>query len=113
MNPYQEALTWIHKNPGTGSATSLAKLLLSLWNSECGFSFRECVSNLDTNLTKLAVRMVSHFAEHGEDQELVAVGYKVCDAYPRLWELTEAINSATRDQREKWAIQDKVDEAKG
>jgi len=32
--PYQVALNWIEKNPGTGGAAGLAKLVLSLWNSE-------------------------------------------------------------------------------
>lgn len=29
-NVYREALAWITEHPGTGSATSLAKLVLSL-----------------------------------------------------------------------------------
>jgi hypothetical protein len=47
MNPYREAEAWIERHPGTGFATSLAKLVLSLWNADCAFSFREYISNLD------------------------------------------------------------------
>lgn len=58
QNPYREALLWTQQHPGTGSANSMAKLILSLWNEDCGYSFRECIGNLDGNLTRLAVRMV-------------------------------------------------------
>lgn len=38
---YRQAWRWIECNPGTGSAISLAKLLLSLWNySEYGIRAR-------------------------------------------------------------------------
>lgn len=33
-SPYREALDWIERHPGTGSATSLAKLILSFWNGD-------------------------------------------------------------------------------
>lgn len=94
MDPYQEALDWIRQHPGTGSASSLAKLVLSLWNWDCAFSFRECVSNFDSRLSKLAGRMVSHFVVPGEDKALVNVGQEVCEAYPRLWEVSVAMNRA-------------------
>ena len=34
MSPYQEALYWIEQHHGTGSARSLAQLILSLWNGD-------------------------------------------------------------------------------
>jgi hypothetical protein len=85
-SPYHEALNWIRKHPGTGSTISLAKLILSLWNAECGFSFRECIHNLDDERTALALRIVTHFAAHGKDADLVTVGHAVCKECPRLWE---------------------------
>lgn len=101
-NPYDEALQWVTKNPGTGSATSLAKLILSLWNSDCGFSFRECTGNLDSNLSALALRMVQHFDKHGEDAELVAVGHTICEDFPRLWEMSMAMSNARSELRQEW-----------
>jgi hypothetical protein len=100
--PYQEALKWIQSNPTTGGASSLAKLVLSLWNSECCFSYAECVGNLDANLTELTVRMIGQYAIHGETQDLVDVGNKVCELYPRLWELTQAMQDARGTIRKQW-----------
>lgn len=112
MTPYQEAQQWISKHPGTGSAASLAKLILSLWNSDCGFSFRECVGNLDGNLTGLALRMVAHFAECGEDQELVSVGHQIVEKYPRLWEMSHSMASARNTKREEWRRIDEEESAR-
>src|SRR5271166_5594439 len=91
VTPYQEALSWIEKNWGSGGANSLAKLLLSLWNSECSYSYRECIDNLDDTMTHLAVRVIKHFSDHGEDEELVRVGYRVHELYPRLWDVGQAM----------------------
>ena len=107
MSPYREALTWIEKHPGTGGSNSLAKLVLSLWNGDCAFSFRECVSNLDEPRTALALRMVAHFAERGEDSDLVAVGRRVCDLCPRLWDLGEAASRAKAETERNWGEQSK------
>lgn len=97
--PYHEALHWIQLNPGTGSSAGLAKLVLSLWNSEAAFSFRECMSNLDQDRSELALRMAIHFVRHGEDMALVEVGHAVCELMPRLWELGSA------GDRAKWTLQ--------
>ena len=102
MSPYRDALTWIRKHPGTGSATSLAKLVLSLWNAECGFSFRECIHNVDEVRIALALRMVTHFAAAGEDADLVAAGHEVCRDYPRLWDLGQAGDQAKHALRASW-----------
>jgi hypothetical protein len=82
MSPYPEALTWIRRHPGTAGARGLAKLVLSLWNDECAFSLRECLSGLDAERTALALRLVSHFAEHGEERELIEMGHAVCRDLP-------------------------------
>lgn len=102
ISPYMEAWEWIDRNPGTGSGQSLAKLLLSLWNASNAFSLRECIENLDEPRRKLALCVISHFAEHGETRELVELGYKVCDAWPRLYDLGQRAWDAKRDLLEKW-----------
>lgn len=107
MTPYQEALQWIEEHSGTGSAGSLARLLLSLWNDECSYSFRECISNLDDNLSALAVRTVVYFAEHGEDEDLVGVGHKVCRLYPRAWDAGQAMQRARTDLQDQWQQEDR------
>jgi hypothetical protein len=106
ISPYQEALIWIQSHPCTGSAVSLAKLLLSLWNDQCAFSFRECVGNLDDERSSIAIRMVEHFNRYGEDAELVEVGHLVCELYPRLWELGQAASNAKYELREQWRVED-------
>ena len=108
MSPYQEALDWIRLHPGTGSAGSMAKLVLSFWNCECAYPFRECIGNLDGNLTKVAVRMAAHFAQRGEDQELTEIGHQVCKLYPRLWEMGQVMDRAKRAQREEWDVADRA-----
>lgn len=106
-NPYREALEWIQRHPGTGSSVSMAKLILSLWNTDCGFSFRECVGNLDDDLARLALRMVQHFAQHGEDSELVEVGHLICERFPRLWDAGMAMSRARAELHREW---DRADE---
>lgn len=100
--PYQVALNWIEQNPGTGGAAGLAKLVLSLWNSDCSYSFRECIRSLDDDLTALSVRLIEHFAEHGEDEELVRTGYRVHELYPRLWEAGQAMQEARNLLEREW-----------
>lgn len=101
-SPYQEALTWIESHPTTGSARSLAKLILSLWNDDCCYSFRECIDNLDAERTAIALRAAAHFARIGEDAELVKIGHTVCDSYPGLWELAAAANKGKDEKRREW-----------
>lgn len=100
---YREALAWITQHPGTGSANSLAKLVLSLWNSDCAYPVSECLRNLDGGLIHLAVRMVNHYSEHGEDDELRAIGEAVFRLYPRLWDLGQVMKAAAHKQRDAWA----------
>lgn len=100
--PYDEALHWIQQHPGTGSAVNLGKLVLSLWNSEAAFSFRECASGLDQERTELALRIVTHFVRHGEDKDLVDVGHTINELMPRLWELGSAGDKAKWELRQRW-----------
>jgi len=110
-SPYLEAWRWIERNLGTVDASGLAKLLLSLWNHSNAFSFRECIDNLSDERKHLALRIAAHFAQHGEDRELVELGYQVADVYPRLFEVGQAAWEAKRALYEKWRIDDAKIEA--
>lgn len=102
-NPYAEALEWIQRNPGTGGSSSLAKAVLSLYNSLCGYSIGECIGNLDQGLTDLVVRMVKDYAANGETQALRDVGEVLSNKlYPRLWEMGVAMQCARQACQEKW-----------
>lgn len=104
-NPYAEALVFIQRNPGTGGASSLAKLVLSLYNSLCGYSFAECVGNLDQRLSDLAIRMVTNYSVHGETEALREVGKLLSDdMYPGLWEMGVAMDGALASKStQDWA----------
>lgn len=108
ISPYDEALQFIKQNPGTGGASSLAKLILSLYNDICGYSFAECVGNLDNRLTDVAMRMVQDYATHGETDDLRAAGKIIHDdLYPRLWEMGIAMRDARAALREKWELEER------
>lgn len=101
MTPYQQALELIEQHPGCGSTIELSKLVLSLYNGrECPFSFAECVASLDSKNTQLALDMVKHYCDHGEDADLRKVGAKVVTLYPHLWELGRAAWQAKYDLQE-------------
>lgn len=110
VSPYREAWQWIERHPGTGSANSLAKLMLSLWNASNAFSLRECIDNLDAERLQLAQRVVTHFVKHGENRELIELGYKVAEACPRLYELGQRAWDAKRQLRDEWRAADARDE---
>ena len=107
ISPYMEAWEWIDEHRGTGSADCIAKLMLSLWNSSNAFSLRECIDTLDEQRQQLVLRVVTHFASHGETRELVELGYKVCEACPRLYELGQRAWDAKRELVEKWRKSDR------
>lgn len=106
MSPYDRALAHIEQHPGTGGAERLAKLLLSLWNgTDCGFSFRECFEGLDYERQRIALGCISQFARYGEDDELVAVGHRVYELYPRTHELGITARDAKAALGKKWEAQ--------
>lgn len=111
LSPYARALQFMEQHPGCGGTRSLAKLLLSLWNGDAAFSFRECIDNLDDERTQLALACVIRFAQRGEDQELVEVGYRVHELYPRVWELGVAALEARHAVRAKWDAEREREEA--
>lgn len=105
-SPYQQALDSIEHDPESGSATSLAKLILSLYNEQCGFAISECIGNLDTQLTSIALKMVAHYASYGEDEELRRIGRPLADQYERLWQQGVAMRDARTALHERWIEED-------
>jgi hypothetical protein len=64
--------------------------------------------------TQLALRVAIHFANYGEDRELVEIGYKALEGYPRLWELGQAAWDAKCTVQERWRIADaRIEESGG
>jgi len=112
VSPYDEALKIIKQHPGTGGAGSLAKLVLSLYNDLCGYSFAECVGNLDDRLTNLALRLVTDYAARGETEDLRAAGKVLVEEYPGLWEMGLAMRDARQATRERWERESKAEEEK-
>jgi predicted NAD-dependent protein-ADP-ribosyltransferase YbiA (DUF1768 family) len=112
VSPYDEALLIIRKHPGTSGAGGLAKLVLSLYNDQCGFSFAECVSSLDDHLTSVALRMVQDYARRGETEDLRSAGKILVDElYPGLWEMGQAMATAREETRKRWEREDLEREA--
>jgi hypothetical protein len=101
----------IDRHPGTGSSTGLAKLILSLWNDDCAYSFRECVRSFDKDRSALTGRMIEHFLKRGEDADLILAGDHIYDhiykSPPRLWELGMAATDTKTKLRQQWET-DKV-----
>ncbi|UXF74609.1 hypothetical protein K7574_21180 (plasmid) [Stenotrophomonas maltophilia] len=113
MSPYQAALRFIQHNSGTGGASSLAKLMLSLWNSQCAFAVSECLGNLDHQNTRIALDAIEQYAREGESEELSKVYRQIHEAYPRYWELGAAATKAKSALRARWEIEDKDDAEDG
>ncbi len=101
-NPYEPALAWIRKDPTTGSASGLAKLILSLWNDDAAFSFRECVRSFDDIRAAWALKMIDHFLQNGEDRLLQAAGKEVAKLCPSLWKLGYAGTEAKHEMLRQW-----------
>ena len=96
-NPYQPALRWIRTNSTTGSAIGLVKLIMSLWNDDAAFSFRECVRNFDDIRSAWALKIIDHFLKHGEDRFLCEAGEEVYKWYPYIWDEGYAGSEAKRE----------------
>lgn len=108
MNPYHEALKFIQEHPGTDSAAGMAKLILSLYNPIHAFGIGECLWSFDGERLNLAVRMVEHYAKHGEDQVLRDVGFEIWQTSPRLVELSDAASDAKTEVRNKWQAEEEA-----
>lgn len=108
ITPYEEAFDFIRKYQGASSATGMAKLLLSLYNSRHPFSVSECAWNFDRERCALAVRVVAYYLEYGEDEELRLLGREIVNGFPDLLELSNAANDAKSAVRKKWQAEIEV-----
>jgi hypothetical protein len=99
MSPFNEALDFIKKHPGTSSAIGLSKLILSLYNEYNAFSLSECVKSFDRENLDLALRMIKNYFENGETNELINVGHEVFELTPDLKELSHAASDAKAEVR--------------
>lgn len=105
QNPYAPAVAWIREASTTGSGIGLAKLILSLWNDDAAFSFRECTRSFDPTRASWALRIVAHFLAAGEDAFLREAGRQVCDICPRVWDEGYAGSEAKRAIVREWERQ--------
>jgi hypothetical protein len=64
----------------------VAKLALSLWNGQCAFSRRECLTGFNEERTAPARRLVSYIAEYAKIAIWSRWGMPRRDL-PQLWEL--------------------------
>lgn len=102
MNPFAEALQFIQTNKGTSSATGMAKLILSIYNSNHSFGIADCLQSFDKNRLELAMRMINHYGMAGEDADLLNAGREIYNSHPNLIELSNAASDAKSEVRDKW-----------
>ena len=68
---------WCAKNPGTGSALGLMRLVLSLYNGRAfSFSIPVCVWDLDPTRTEWAKAIILDYFERGENMDLLELAQK-------------------------------------
>lgn len=103
-SPYHAALRWIEgEGYGTGSATRVAKCVLSLYNGEeHPWPMADILGGLDSRLSALVLAMVRDYADHGETAELIEVGKRVWHLEPGLVELGRAMHEARREVHRRW-----------
>lgn len=85
--PYEQALEFIKRHPGCGSSRGLSKLILSLFDSNLAFGFRECIAELDSRNLSLAQDIVHRFVTEGETHELRHVGREIIALNRTLYDL--------------------------
>lgn len=86
-SPYEQALTFIKRHPGCGASIGLSKLILSLYDGDIAFSYRECVRGLDSSNLLIAQDMIHRFSTAGETEDLVVVGRDVIALDRALYDL--------------------------
>ncbi len=68
---------WCAKNPGTGAALGLMRLVLSLYNGRAfSFSVPVCIWDLDAIRTEWAKAIILDYFERGENAELLELAGK-------------------------------------
>lgn len=86
MTPFDEATEFI-RSFDCSSADTMAKLVLSIAESDAAFGFRECVTRFDSERMDLACRLVEYFREHGHDQNITENAWEIRQMYPGLYEM--------------------------
>jgi hypothetical protein len=104
-NPYLIALDLVKENVGTSGQGALAKCILSLYNDQHAFSIGEVLGPLDKEYSSVVLAMIIEYANHGETEELRQAGRWVCQDFPRLLELSNAMSNARLEVREAWERQ--------
>ncbi len=68
---------WCAKNPGTGAALGLMRLVLSLYNGRAfSFSIPVCIWDLDPTRTEWAKAIILDYFERGENKDLLELAQK-------------------------------------
>lgn len=108
---YAEAADFVERNLTSGGSYRMAKLLLSLWNTDvCLFNAGDALRGLDRHGKEIGLAMLNHYAENGETDELVAAGHRIHLVYPHLWELGQAAQKAMAALRDQWERERKLEE---
>jgi hypothetical protein len=106
QNPYFMAQEFVRKNFGTSSRSAMAKAILSIYNQDHSFSIGEILGPLDRENSAVVVAMLIEYAKHGETAELRQAGEFVCKNFPRLLELSDAMQEARYAVHRNWRRQD-------
>lgn len=102
-NPYLRGLALVKIHSGTSGQGALAKCILSLYNSDFyWFPIGDILAPLDAHYTEVVLAMIHAYAEHGETAELRQAGEYCYHNFPRLVELSQAMNDARAEVRAKW-----------
>lgn len=101
-NPYLAGLALVKQNSGTSGQGALAKCILSLYNPAHAFSMGEILGPLDEHYTHVVLAMVAEYAANGETEELRVAGRWVYQDFPRLVELSKAMEDARQRVRAEW-----------
>lgn len=101
-NPYLAGLDLVKQHYGTGGQAALAKCILSLYNPVHAFSVGEILGPLDRRYTEAVFAMMTEYSKHGETAELRQAGEWVVAEFPRLLELSAAMDAARSEVRKKW-----------
>lgn len=77
---WREIESWINANPGTGSATALERLTLSLWSPAYCYSMAGIFHPLDDARAGLVVDAVAAYRANGErDRDFMRLALEISD----------------------------------
>lgn len=101
-DPFLAGLELVKMHHGTSGQAALAKCILSLYNDQHAFSIGEILGPLDNRYSAVIFAMLGEYEKHGETEELRQAGQYVYENFPRLIELSEAMNDARAKVRARW-----------